>query len=356
MHVGVMISFQNHWNSPRPDREIYENELRIAGLVEPLGFDSIWSLEHHFTDYTLCPNPIQFGAYMAGRTRRIQLGTAAVILPWHKDPLRVATDFAMLDNLSGGRALVGLGRGIGRVEYEGFGIDMSESRERWEESLGMILGGLETGTMAAHQGKYYQQVERPIRPAPFGDIRDKLFIVSMSPDTIPYVAEYGAAFMTFAIAPWERRSKDVKHYQELFEAKHQRPAPPISANMFVYVDQDSSKAKEMATKYIGDYWQSAVQHYEMTGDHFAAAGKSYEFYAKSATALRDHSDAVTQGYIDNQIWGTPADCIEKIRAITDLCGEIQINCQFCYAGMPYDVAEQNMRVFARDVLPTLKAS
>lgn len=218
----------------------------------------------------------------------------------------------------------------------------------------MILGALETGTMAAHDGKYFHQIERPIRPAPFGDVRDKLYIVSMSPDTVPYVATYGATFMTFAIAPWDRRSKDVKYYQELFEKEHGRSAPPISANMFVYVNDDPVKAKDMAGKYMADYWQSAMQHYEMTGDHFADAGKSYEFYAKSAAAMRDHSDEVTQGYVDNQIWGTPGECIERVEAITDLCGPIQVNCIFSYAGMDYEYAEANMRCFAEHVLPTLK--
>ena len=97
MHVGMAAIFQN------PDRravgrDVYRDELRLADLAEPLGFESIWGVEHHFTDYTMCPDVLQFLTYMAGRTQRLQLGSMVVVLPWH-DPLRVAEEVSMLDHL-----------------------------------------------------------------------------------------------------------------------------------------------------------------------------------------------------------------------------------------------------------------
>ena len=65
MHVGTSIFFQNHRRT-RTDLEVYQNELRLADLAEPLGYESIWGVEHHFTDYTLCPDVVQFLTYMAG--------------------------------------------------------------------------------------------------------------------------------------------------------------------------------------------------------------------------------------------------------------------------------------------------
>ena len=90
MHVGMASIFQNP-GQRRPDHEVYREELRLADLAEPLGFDSIWSVEHHFTDYTMCPDVVQFLTYMAGRTTRVRLGSMVVVLPWH-DPLRVAEE------------------------------------------------------------------------------------------------------------------------------------------------------------------------------------------------------------------------------------------------------------------------
>ena len=139
MDIGVLMLFQNHPNLPMADYDMYKKELAVCEMAEPLGFDSIWAVEHHFTDYTLCPNPIEMLSYLAGKTEKVKLGTGAIIIPWHKDPLRVATDIAMLDNLCDRRLLLGIGRGIGRVEYDGFGVDMNDSRGIFEESSQMVL-------------------------------------------------------------------------------------------------------------------------------------------------------------------------------------------------------------------------
>ena len=90
MHVGAAFIFQSY-GSDLPDRQIYANDLSLVDLVEPLGYESIWSVEHHFTDYTMCPDVYQFLSYCAGRTKTAQLGSMVIVLPWH-DPLRAAED------------------------------------------------------------------------------------------------------------------------------------------------------------------------------------------------------------------------------------------------------------------------
>ena len=112
MQVGMATIFQNPGRACT-DREVYRSELRLADLAEPLGFQSIWGVEHHFTDYTMCPDVLQFLSYMAGRTTRASLGSMVVVLPWH-DPMRIAEEVSMLDNLSDGRLILGLGRGAGQ--------------------------------------------------------------------------------------------------------------------------------------------------------------------------------------------------------------------------------------------------
>jgi alkanesulfonate monooxygenase SsuD/methylene tetrahydromethanopterin reductase-like flavin-dependent oxidoreductase (luciferase family) len=80
----------------------------MGDLAEPLGFDSLFALEHHFTGYAMSPAPTQLLSYYAGRTKRIQLGTAVIVLPWH-DPVRVAEQIALLYILCGGRCVFGFG-------------------------------------------------------------------------------------------------------------------------------------------------------------------------------------------------------------------------------------------------------
>src|SRR5260370_34600916 len=84
--------------------------MALAGMAEPLGFDSLWSLEHHFTGYSMIPNPVQFLTYFAAHTSRIQLGTAVVVLPWD-DPGRGAEGNALLCVMAGGPRPFWFGRG-----------------------------------------------------------------------------------------------------------------------------------------------------------------------------------------------------------------------------------------------------
>ncbi|HAD08642.1 MAG TPA: LLM class flavin-dependent oxidoreductase, partial [Porticoccaceae bacterium] len=207
-------------------------------------------------------------------------------MPWHKDPLRIATDVAMLDNLSDRRVLLGIGRGIGRVEYDGFGVDMNESRGIFDESAKMVLDMLETGKAEAHEGKYFTQAARDIRPKPMGSYLDRTFVTCQSPETADLIAKLGLGMMVFAISPWKSRAEDCRIYREAFREYQGREAPPVVANVFVMVDEDADKARELAHKYMTDYWISALQHYEMDGTHFEGV-KGYEFYAKSAGMMRD---------------------------------------------------------------------
>src|SRR3954452_7827211 len=121
MHVGMANIFQA--SEQRADHEVYRDEIRLADQAEPLGFESIWGVEHHFTDYTMCPDVLQFLTYMAGRTQRAQIGSMVVVLPWH-NPLRAAEEISMLANISDGRVILGIGRGAGKIEFDGFRLSM----------------------------------------------------------------------------------------------------------------------------------------------------------------------------------------------------------------------------------------
>ena len=108
MKVGTALSILAQ--PGRPDVALYNEHMALGDLAEPLGFDSLFALEHHFTGYAMSPSPCQLLAYYAGRTRRIALGTAVIVLPWH-DPIRVAEEIALLDIMCGGRCLFVMPKG-----------------------------------------------------------------------------------------------------------------------------------------------------------------------------------------------------------------------------------------------------
>ena len=113
MHFGLLSIFQNY-RDQQNDGDVMRGELALARLAEDSGFDSYWATEHHFFGYSMCPDNLQWLAQVAGFTRRIKLGTGAVIMPWN-DPYRVAAKMALLDQQSQGRALLGFGRGLSRA-------------------------------------------------------------------------------------------------------------------------------------------------------------------------------------------------------------------------------------------------
>ena len=139
---------------PQLDIVRFSEELDSALQLEDLGYDSIWTVEHHVSPYTMIPNPIQLLTFFAGATKRIDVGTMVVVLPWHH-PLRVAEDMTLLQYaLRGRQAYIGFGRGAARREFGQLGFDMNQSRERFVESVGLIRQALSQEAFT-HNGEFY---------------------------------------------------------------------------------------------------------------------------------------------------------------------------------------------------------
>ncbi len=350
MQVGMATIFQNPENHIT-DGEVYRNELRLSNLAEPLGFDSIWGVEHHFTDYTMCPDVMQFLTYMAGRTKHIKLGSMVVVLPWH-DPMRVAEEISMLDHISEGRLILGMGRGAGRVEFEGFRVPMDESRERFVEAAEMVLAGLEQG-YCEYNGKHYKQPRADIRPKPEKTFKGRTYAAAVSPESVEIMARLGIGILVIPQKPWPMVDKELADYRAVFQKVNNAPAPaPIIAG-WCFCDEDEKRAREKAVRWIGGYWETARKHYEFGGEHFAKT-KGYEFYAQMSEAQRASANQMTEMYLDLQVWGTPQMCIDRIRQTCEKTQSNAFTSVFSYAGMPYDEAERNLRLFAAKVLPALQ--
>jgi alkanesulfonate monooxygenase SsuD/methylene tetrahydromethanopterin reductase-like flavin-dependent oxidoreductase (luciferase family) len=353
MHVGFSVIFQNPFDQ-RADADVYHRELGFALQAEMWGFDSVWTVEHHFTDYTMCPDPLQLLTYLAGQTRRIQLGTGVIVLPWH-DPIRVAEQVTLLDNLSGGRVILGIGRGIAKVEYDGFRVAMDTSRQRFVEYAQVILEGLERGYLE-HDGVFVQQPRRDLRPRPQQSFRGRTYAAAVSPESMPIMAELGVGILIIVQKPWEMVVEDLRAYEEAWGQVHEgesAPAPICSG--FLYVDEDTARAEELAHQYIGDYYRSVLRHYAF--DQAPHAGvDGYEFYAGIAKHLSKRGlEQSVHDFVDLMPWGTPEQVIEKIAYMREITGMVAFTPNFCYGGMPYEEAERNIACFVDQVMPALKS-
>ena len=350
MHVGYGAAFQNP-NNALSDAEVYRNELRLAEMAEPLGFDSVWSVEHHFDDYTMCPDVLQFLSYMAGKTKHVKLGSMVVVLPWH-DPIRVAEQASLLDHLSNGRFILGLGRGLARIEYEGFRLDQNEGRNLFVEYAELILNALEKGYMEG--GRHTNQPRREIRPFPARSFRGRSYAAAVSPESMPIMARLGVGVLVIPQKPWEAVKKDFEVYHKVWrEVNGSEPPPPLSGG-FIFVDEDRSRAQELGMKYITDYYHTAMKHYEMTSEKFGQ-NKSYEFYSGVSKYIARHGmDSAAKDFASLMPFGTPAEVLEKLKFMQETIDNNGIMGNFSYAGMPFDEAERNIKCFATHVMPELK--
>ncbi len=137
MRSSIFSVNDHHPGLPRSVPALYAQILRQCELADRLGYDTFFCAEHHFHEYGVVPDPAVMLAAMAQRTRRIGLGTAISILTFH-DPRRIAESYAMLDMMSGGRLVLGVGSGYLAHEFAGFGLDPAEKRAMFNEKLAAV--------------------------------------------------------------------------------------------------------------------------------------------------------------------------------------------------------------------------
>src|SRR5512143_470181 len=223
MKVGMAMNML--YEHGRPDVAVVQEHFQSGDLVEPLGFDSLWALEHHFTGYAMSPAPTQLLAYFAGRTKRIQLGTAVIVLPWH-DPVRVAEQIALLDIMCGGRCLFGFGRGAASTEYEGFRIPMGEARPRFAEAAQVVVKALSQDVFE-HHGEFFQIPRTSIRPRPISHPERRFYASSVSPESAEIIAKLGFGMLFIMQNEWPKAAEDIQRYREIAQSVGHAPRPPI---------------------------------------------------------------------------------------------------------------------------------
>ncbi len=352
MDVSLQLIFQNYGGA-MDDAAHVAFESDVALRAEPLGFDKVFVVEHHFTDYAACPDNAPFLSWLAAKTSRVKLATGAFILPWNT-PLRVAEKIALLDHLSGGRAVLGVGRGLARREYDGFGIGMQESRDRFDEAARMILDATDRGFIEG-AGPYYPQARTPIRPRPLRGFRDRLYAIGMSPESVEQAARLGARLAIFSQMPWEMwAGTSLARYREVWRETHGgTPPPPLTCDL-MYCGATDAEAEAVARVHMPEYYLSVLDHYELLSDNFKGV-RGYEMYAQASQILASIGrDDQAQGYLHVQSWGSPATILEKLRARREVIGDFELSVIARYGAIPRERALASLERFGREVLPELR--
>ena len=180
---------------PARDGVVIDETLREALLSDELGVDVIWLAEHHFDGICAYVDPISFAAALATTTRRAKLGFAVIQTSLHH-PIRLAEQLALLDHLSKGRLIVGLGRGtaFNIYDYQGYGIDHQEAQARFEEAEAIMIKAW-TGDGFEHRGRFWQLKVPALRPPPLTKPHPVLIRSSASEASMVELARQGRPFM-----------------------------------------------------------------------------------------------------------------------------------------------------------------
>src|SRR5256714_301382 len=187
MKFGTFFFFQ----APPGHRhaDIIHRELEQVEWTEALGFDEVWFTEHHFIDYGLSVDPSSLAAAAASRTRRVRIGLAAAILPFHH-PLRLAEQTALVDIISNGRLDVGVGRGNRPAEFSGYRVPQIESRDRFDETV-EIMQRAWTDERVTYHGRFFSVDDVRVIPKPVQRPHPPLYQVCVTKDGIENTALRG---------------------------------------------------------------------------------------------------------------------------------------------------------------------
>jgi alkanesulfonate monooxygenase SsuD/methylene tetrahydromethanopterin reductase-like flavin-dependent oxidoreductase (luciferase family) len=293
---------------------------------------------------------MQIGAWVAARTSRIRIGSAIVIAPFHH-PLRLAEEAATLDRLSGGRLDLGLGRGYQRAEFEAYGVEMDEARQRTHETLEILQRAFTQRTFEYH-GRHYQIPETELLPKPVQQPRPPIYWACLTPPSYRYAAEQGLGVLVTYAAPWEERHRMWAEYARTMQAKGLGDRVATSPLFYlVYCGETTQEARQLARDSLISGSRDALLY-----GSSRAVSPDYALYDRFDRLRREMADKeYDDAYFDDRhgpIVGTPDECAQRLRwLIEDNPGLDHVLCRFGFGDVAHERVVRSMTLFAREVMP-----
>jgi len=353
MHVGLATGFAHQRGNAYPDARFIREELENLVLAEELGFDSVWITEHHFSDYSMSNDPLQLLSYIAGRTRRVKLGTQVIIVPW-RDPVRLAEGIINLDHMSGGRAILGFGNGLAPHEFQGLRVDQNLSRGLYNDILSMVIPALESGILEGETETVHQpRVE--LRPRPLKGFEGRKFCGSLSGTSMVTAAKLGFGNMVLML-PQRGKEAPPDKYTEVWRQVHgpgsSPPAPMVSGNF--YIDESAEYAETQGRRYLAHTMRAACMNYSLDQPGTFKSIKGYEHY-ENMTMPPEAVEAYAADFGKTAVTGTPKMILERLWELKTIYQPQGFFPHVYFGGMPQEEALKNLRLFAAKVLPEVRS-
>jgi alkanesulfonate monooxygenase SsuD/methylene tetrahydromethanopterin reductase-like flavin-dependent oxidoreductase (luciferase family) len=335
---------------PALDERVIDETIAEAKLTEQLGFDAVWLAEHHFDGICAYVDPISFAAALATVTRRIKIGFAVAQVSLHH-PIRLAEQISLLDNITKGRIIAGLGRGTAYniYDYQGYDVPAEQAQERFEESETIMLKAW-SGDPVEHHGKYWNLKLPTLRPRPY--TRPHPFIIRSSgtEESMLGIARNRRPFMMNVQSnDVTKRRMDLYRQtlraQGMTETEVGRLVDDCWVWRNVFVARTDAEAERVG---VPLFQEMQKQRAAMRERVFKEQGVRLQSHAPGPTAPAART--VVEHAL---IHGSPATVVEKLAAI-DAIGVGGLIMSFRLGPMPYDLATSSLRLFAEKVMPAMQ--
>ncbi len=340
--------------------EAFDEDMRQFKLADELGYDTIWIAEHLFSTYCVVNSAQVLAAAVAAATTRIRIGTAVVVVPF-AHPLRTAGDFALVDILSHGRVLFGVGRAYNPAEFAGLNLPIEQSREMFLEGMDIIIKAWSEPTIK-YSGKFWTiPRETEVLPKPVQRPHPPIYSAATSTDTFELVAQRGwnlEVASTFSYRffrdEWLEKLHGLLASYESACLKYGRDPKAAERMMMIpfFVAPTSREAVAVHGRYF-DWFLSKLKEVSGSAADNVPLIKGYEL---SST---EGPKTVAMGYQTYErmhrhgaaIAGDPAECIAQLKRIKERLGITEFCLWFNMGGIPAEHVQASMRLAMEKVLP-----
>lgn len=318
--------------SPLQGQVGFDETLGECERAEAAGFDSVWLGEHH-NNPILHPAPLIGLAAIASRTNRIGLGTGVLLLPLYH-PMMVAEEGAMVDMISGGRLILGIGAGYAPEEFAAFGTSLKERGSRMEEGVGLLLR-LWTEESVTHRGKHFQVTDATVAPRPAQRPRPPIWFGAWAEAAIRRAARLGDAWFIGPSANLAEIAPSARLYHQACR-EHGKGEGEVALFRYVFVAGTTRAAIDTA------------------GGAFVQAFERMYFRWPHPVVKRPAGELTIERLAEDRIiFGDPQTCVAEINRFRRELNVKHLVCRFSVPGIPRGACERSFDLFTREVMPAL---
>jgi alkanesulfonate monooxygenase SsuD/methylene tetrahydromethanopterin reductase-like flavin-dependent oxidoreductase (luciferase family) len=326
-----------------PRAEQFEDRLRLVELLDAEGFYGYHLAEHHATPLGIVPCPSVFLAALAQRTRRIRFGPLVYVLPLHH-PLRLYEEICMLDHMSGGRLMLGVGRGAALFEHARYGIEAASApataQAMYHEAFEILMRACATDVLD-FEGKFYRLKDFVITTKPLQRPHPPIWYGAPNPEAIGWAAPRSVNVVSLGPAA-RARDISIRYRKEWGELRRKGDdLPMIGITRHIVVAETDAEAQRIAREAYPP-WREAIGFlWERSKVDFVLAG----IYPKTFEELQ----AIGHG-----IAGAPATVRDYLKDLERETGVNYLLGQMVFGTMKFSDAARSLQLFAREVMPAFK--